>query len=151
MTIQDIMMSNLTQMTISMMRARQRQASSIEDTAKRDAAWKWAIRGEYRTRLNKTQALARSVPLIRDEGVNWDTKSFLLGVHNGVVDLSTGHFRKATAADRVTMRARVAYDFRATCPLWLQTLQGILPRESRSPEARGSTLVSSVTPSTMNV
>ena len=54
-----------------------------------------------------------------------DQAPFLLGAQNGLVDLATSQFRKATADDRVTMRVRTAYDSAATCPLWLQTLSGI--------------------------
>jgi putative DNA primase/helicase len=114
----------LTQMTIEMMRVRQRQSLILDDAAKKRAI-KWTIDGEARRRLTNTLALARSVPPIADIGENWDQDPFLLGVQNGVVDLRDGAFRKALPADRVTMRVRVAYDVTATCPLWLKTLSGI--------------------------
>ena len=115
----------LTQMAIGIARERQRQANTIENADKKKAAWTWAFKGEGRGRINNTLALARSVPPIADPGEHWDEDPFLLGVQNGVVDLSTGTFRKAVAADRVTMRVRVAHDPAATCPLWLETLAGI--------------------------
>lgn len=115
----------LTQMTVKMMRFRQRQSLAIEDEEKRKAANRWTIAGESRKRLANTIAIARSVPPINDDGKNWDQNPFLLGVQNGVVDLETGQWRKAMAADRVTMRVRVAYDEAATCPLWESTLASI--------------------------
>jgi putative DNA primase/helicase len=115
----------LTQMAIDMARERQRQANAIESLDKRKAAWAWAIKGEGRGRINNTLALARSVPPIADPGEHWDEDPFLLGAQNGVIDLRTGTWRKATPADRVTMRVRVAYDPAATCPLWLKTLSDI--------------------------
>jgi putative DNA primase/helicase len=114
----------LTQLTVEMMRVRQRQSLALEGD-KKAVAMKWALSGEARKRLSNTLALARSVPPIADPGEHWDEHPFLLGTQNGVVDLQTGTFRRATPADRVTMRVRVAYDPSATCPLWLQTLAGI--------------------------
>jgi len=115
----------LTQMAIGMARERQHQANAIESADKKKAAWTWGFKGEGRARITNTLALARSVPPIADPGEDWDTHPFLIGVQNGVVDLETGTFRKATAADRVTMRVRVAYDPAARCPLWLRTLSEI--------------------------
>ena len=108
-----------------MMRTRQRQALTIEDSANRKAAQRWTMGGEFRKRLTNTTALARAVPPVADIGDNWDQEPFLLGVQNGVVDLLTGQWRKASAADRVTMRVRVTYDPTATCPLWLSFLGSI--------------------------
>jgi putative DNA primase/helicase len=115
----------LTQMAVEMMRERQHQSLTLEDVAKKKKAIAWTLAGEARKRLTNTLALARSVPPIADVGDTWDQDPNLLGVQNGVVHLQTGQFRKATAADRVTMRVRVAYDATATCPLWEKTLAGI--------------------------
>jgi P4 family phage/plasmid primase-like protien len=114
----------LTQMTVEMMRTRQYQSLKLKDDEKKKAI-AWTIRGESRFRLKNALDLARSVPPIADSGEHWDEDPFLLGVQNGVIDLRTGHWRKATAADRVTMRVQVAYDPNATCPLWLNTLAEI--------------------------
>lgn len=115
----------LTQLAIETSRARQQQANLIEDVDKKKAAWKWAVKGEGRGHINNVLALARSVPPIADIGDNWDLEPFLLGAQNGVVDLRTGQWRKAEAADRVTMRVRTSYDSTATCGLWRQFLADI--------------------------
>lgn len=115
----------LTQMTVEMMRARQRQVLALKDLDQKKKASKWAMDGELRRRLTNTLALARSVPPIADPGDDWDKHPFLLGVQNGVIDLQTGQFRKARPEDRVTMRVRVAYNPAATCPLWIETLANI--------------------------
>ena len=116
----------LTQMTVEMMRERQRQSLTLTDNDQKKKAIKWTCYdGESRRRLTNALALARSVPPIADTGEHWDEDPFLLGVQNGVVDLRDGTFRKATPADRVTMRVRVVYDPAATCPLWLDALAGI--------------------------
>jgi putative DNA primase/helicase len=114
----------LTQMAVEMMRSRQRQALTLEGERKKRAI-AWTIAGESRKRIANALALARSVPPIADPGEHWDEEPFLLGVQNGVIDLPTGHFRKAVPADRVTMRVRVSHDPAATCPLWLKTLGDI--------------------------
>jgi putative DNA primase/helicase len=52
----------------------------------------------------------------------------LLGVINGVVDLSTGKLREARRQDLITKQANVIFDAAAICPLWekflLETTQG---------------------------
>ena len=112
----------LNQMTVELMRVRQRESLALKGDIKKKALTH-AIAGESVKRIRNTLTLARSVPPIADTGDNWDQNPFLLGTQNGVVDLQTGQFRKATATDRVTMRVRVAYDANATCPLWLATLR----------------------------
>jgi P4 family phage/plasmid primase-like protien len=130
----------LTQLCAEMMRTRQREALTITNTVKKTAAIKWAIRGESKARLTNALALARSVPPIADEGDHWDEDPFLLGVQNGVIDLRTGRWRKATPADRVTMRVRTSYDPSATCPKWMKTLDDIFaPQDLFTADASAAT------------
>lgn len=112
----------LTQMVKDSMRARQKAALAIENLGDRKAATQWALGGESRKRITNTLALVRSERPVADDGLNWDQEPFLLGCRNGVIDLRTGTFRRALAAERVTMRVRVTFDPNATCPLWERTL-----------------------------
>lgn len=115
----------LTQMSVRMMRARQKTALAFENPAEKKRHSMWAIKGEDSRRLRNTLTLARSVPPIADVGDNWDQDAYLLGVQNGVLDLRTGQFRKARPADRITLRVRVPFDADARCPLWRSTLASI--------------------------
>jgi putative DNA primase/helicase len=63
-------------------------------------------------------ALAQNILPISDAGDAWDLDPWLLGVPNGVVDLKTGTLRAGRPEDRITMRARVAFDPDALCPLY---------------------------------
>lgn len=92
-----------------------------------DKARAWAHAGHSRKRITNTYALARSIePIsVAASDTSWDSQPFLLGVPNGVVDLRDGSIRRALPDEKITMRARVAYDPAATCPLWERTLQDI--------------------------
>lgn len=56
----------------------------------------------------------------------FDSKPYLLGVQNGVIDLKTRTFRPHDASDYLTKRANVIYDASATCPLFEQFIAEIL-------------------------
>jgi P4 family phage/plasmid primase-like protien len=55
-----------------------------------------------------------------------DADNFLLGVHNGVLDLRAGTLRDEQREDWITRSARVTYDPSATAPTWLAFLDGIM-------------------------
>jgi len=86
---------------------------------------RWAINGEARKRRGNLLALAQSELPIADKGDGWDVDPWLLGVLNGVVDLRTGELRDGRAEDRITMRAGVAFDLDARCPIWDATVEQI--------------------------
>ena len=118
---------NLRNYMVTAMRARQAAANELEDRADRKEAWTWAIRGESTARLNNLTREARSRPGIANdcEVEPWDAISHLLGVHGGVIDLRTGEFRKAAHSERITMRAKAAYEPDARSELWEKTLLAI--------------------------
>ncbi len=62
-----------------------------------------------------------------------DCDPWALNVENGTIDLRTGELREHRQADLITKLAPVEYDPQATCPLWLQTLEDVLP----DPKVRG--------------
>jgi putative DNA primase/helicase len=70
-------------------------------------------------------ALAQSVVPLADAGDSWDLGPWLLGVPNGVVDLTTGVRRDGRPEDRITMATRVPFDGGAACPLWEKTVAEI--------------------------
>jgi putative DNA primase/helicase len=116
-------------------RHRQTVALDIEDNNERLNAVKWTMAGESRSRMNNVLSLAQALPPIADDGAHWDERPYLLGVMNGVVDLTNGTVRRALPEERVSQQARVIYDPAAECPLWLATLAGVFrsddPAESQ--------------------
>lgn len=66
--------------------------------------------------------LAASDPDVMVPVGSLDSRSHLLGVRNGVVDLSTGVFRQGRQDDYITMRCGCDYIPNATSPLFDQTL-----------------------------
>jgi len=112
---------------VDAMRARQRDANTINDLERRKQAWKWAVDGESTTRLNNLIREARTQPSIRNDSLRdpWDSHGRLLGVPGGVVDLRTGEMRKARPEERITMRAGADYDPTARSPLWENALREI--------------------------
>jgi putative DNA primase/helicase len=107
---------------VNVMRDRQRYALTLTDKTERNAALRWATAGEATKRINNALREARAIPPIADDGSTWDTRPFLLGTLNGVVDLETGVVRMGRPDESVTMRAHAVYDASARCPLWERTL-----------------------------
>jgi putative DNA primase/helicase len=62
--------------------------------------------------------LAKSEPGIPVGPQQLDSHPWLLNVHNGTLDLRTGHLRPHAREDLLTKLAPVAYDPVAPCPLW---------------------------------
>jgi len=107
-------------------RARHLAALNITDNQElREAEAKWALQSEAAHRLASTIKLARSEHPLAETGGNWDLDSMLLGVANGVVNLSTGKLRDGMPEDRITMHSRIAVDPKADCPRWIRFLEEI--------------------------
>jgi putative DNA primase/helicase len=103
-------------------RFRLRQASDVEDKVKRREAVKFAFSCESKSKINAMLELAKSEEGIADDGMDWDTNSWLLGCKNGVIDLRKGELVVGNPADRVTMNTYIEYDPHATCPRFMQFL-----------------------------
>ena len=107
------------------MRLRQRDSLAIKDEEKRKKHFGWTLNGESRKRIENMLALARALKPIADARQDWDPDPWLLGVHNGVLDLRTGKLRDGRPEDRITMSVRATYDPAATCPRWCRTVRRI--------------------------
>lgn len=66
---------------------------------------------------------AELLPELQINSLVFDTNPNLLAVQNGVIDLSTGLFRQATATDYLRRQANVAFDIQAKCPEWLNYMK----------------------------
>ena len=99
-------------------RERYQRAASIDDLKERESEARWAISSESKLRLDAMLNLARAERPIADAGEGWDTGPMLLGVGNGVVDLTTGALRPGRQNDQITMHAGVPFYPDAGCPRW---------------------------------
>ncbi len=102
-------------------RARYVAASAAEDREQR----KWAFGSESRSRIDNVLYLARAVPPIDDREGTWDRDRMLLGVRNGVVDLTTGELRPGLPDDRITLCACAPFDPDAPALRWEQFVSEI--------------------------
>ncbi len=112
-------------LALEAVRGRQVAALKETDTAKRERRLKWTVGGEQVKRRRALLDWASSLRPITDDGANWDTDPWLLGVENGVVDLRTGTLRAGRPEDRITLRVRAPFVASATCPLWDVTIHEI--------------------------
>lgn len=101
-------------------RRRLHDAARLDDSEARARVAKWALSSESRGRLEALIVLARTKQPIADAGDRWDTQSMLLGVPNGVIDLTTGQLRAGQRDDRITMCAGAPFISDSTCPRWEQ-------------------------------
>lgn len=111
-------------------RARQAAALRISETEKRKRHLDWAIKGESAGRRRRLLELARLEEPLADVGDKWDSERLLLGVPNGVVDLSTGELRAGRPEDRITMQTAAPFDPEARSELLERVLCHALPDES---------------------
>jgi putative DNA primase/helicase len=99
-------------------RGRLAEATRIVRDEERRAETKWALQSESRRGLDAMTALAQSAPGLAVTGDDWDRNPMLLGVSNGVVDLSTGDLRPGSSEDYITKVAPVGFNATARCPRW---------------------------------
>lgn len=124
--------ANLRNKVRETVRSMYRAAADPETVDDRTALAEWAITSESRPRIEAAASLARDEHEFRVTVAELDPDPMLLGAGNGVVDLRTGERRNPDPVDLITAQANTDYDPAARCPLWLATLQRILP----DPEVR---------------
>ena len=108
-------------------RYRYELASDLEDLGEREKEARWAIQSESHPRISAMLKLAQSEPLIAvPKGTMWNSDPMLLGVKNGVVDLSSGRLRPGRHSDLISKHIPINYHPKARCPRWLIFLSEIL-------------------------
>ncbi len=105
------------------------EAFKIDDDAKRKEALAWATKSEGRKLIENMVFLAQSEPDIPVSLDSWDKDAWLLNVQNGTVDLKTGRLKPHDKADLITRFAPVKFDDKASCPLWIKTLERIFEKQ----------------------
>jgi putative DNA primase/helicase len=99
-------------------RSRLKNSANIGEDERRKKEVEWALASESRSRLEAMAFLARSVKPLADDGSDWDTDRWLLGVANGVVDLRTATLRDGRPDERITLHTNIAFDTQSKCPRW---------------------------------
>ncbi|WP_229665281.1 phage/plasmid primase, P4 family [Croceicoccus mobilis] len=77
------------------------------------------------TRLKAALELAQSEPGMSTSSDELDANPMLLGVGNGVVDLTTGALVPNRSDMLITRHCEADYDMAATCPRWVQFLDEV--------------------------
>ena len=90
----------------------------VADGDARDALRKHAFRSQSRAQMENMVAVARYDAAVSLSPEKLDADPMLLGVLNGVIELSTGEFRDGRREDYITKRCNVAFDPSAKCPNW---------------------------------
>ncbi|MFC1746841.1 phage/plasmid primase, P4 family [Candidatus Neomarinimicrobiota bacterium] len=107
-------------------RKRYKEAVSIENLEERGKESKFTIGAENRAKIEAVLALAKAEKPIADAGESWDADPFLLGVQNGVVDLSTGELKEGRAEDRISRHVPINFISGAPCDRWRKFLTEIM-------------------------
>lgn len=92
-----------------------KEASQVDPEIAKKVA-QWANSSSQKNHLDAMVELAKS---FLSKSVHLlDSNPMVLGVRNGVVDLTTGSFRKAHPADLITQQCDVVFDPNAAAPTW---------------------------------
>lgn len=83
----------------------------------------WAIKAQTNAKFNSITNLIKSELPISISGDEFDRDPMLLGVKNGIIDLSTGLLRPGRREDYISMFSPVEYDPEATCGIWEEYME----------------------------
>lgn len=101
------------------------EAKSIESDAERAEFFKFCAVSQRAVMVRNMVSLAQSDPRVVVGMADLDKLTHLLGVGNGVVDLTTGKLMPPDQAYRVTTITAVEFDPAAACPLFEQTVADV--------------------------
>ena len=88
-----------------------------------NSAKNFAVKSMNRQNMNNLLEVSKPMLTIRSRLLN--ANPMLLGVDNGVIDLTTGTLMAPRRAHYITRTSSVVFDASATCPRWLQFIQEI--------------------------
>lgn len=101
------------------------EAKTIESDAERAEFFKFCAVSQRAVMVRNMVSLAQSDPRIVVGVADLDRDPALLGVGNGVVDLTTGELRPPDPSLRVTTVTAVEFDAAARCPLFERTVADV--------------------------
>lgn len=100
-------------------------ALNTDDPKVAAAYYSRAKRDESAGGIRDILQLARALPEINGDGIEWDADPSLLNCDNGTIDIRTGELREHRREDYITKLSPVKFDPHATCPRWLQFLDEV--------------------------
>ena len=101
------------------------EGTNLDDDEARIAVAKHAKASQQVQRLKAVLDLARSCPELVVPNNQLDAHDLLLGVANGVVDLTTGKLQPTKQEDRITRHSPVTFDPKAECTHFLAFLNQV--------------------------
>jgi P4 family phage/plasmid primase-like protien len=101
-------------------------AKQCSDEAYRAALQKHSVICQSKARIDAMAGLAKKHPRLGISQVKLDADPMLLGVQNGVIDLTTGELKLAVPEDLITQFASVSYDLAAECQLFKKFVHDIM-------------------------
>ena len=99
------------------------------DSETQKTLFKWARASQSAQRVQAMLLLAQTEPGIPMRWTEFDADAWLLSCANGTLDLRTGALRAHNRKDYLSRGIEVAFDPKATCPLWMEFLSRVLPDE----------------------
>lgn len=101
------------------------EVKAIESDTERTEFFKFCVVSQRALMVRNMVRLAQSAPRVVVGMADLDKLTHLLGVGNGVVDLTTGKLLPPDPAYRVTTITATEYDPAAACPLFEQTVADV--------------------------
>jgi putative DNA primase/helicase len=93
-------------------------ALKLGDDPRRTELLKHAIKSQAEPRIFAIERMARSDAAVALSVRRLDANPWLIGVQNGVVDLTTGHFRPGQREDYIAKSVGAIFDPNAQCVAW---------------------------------
>jgi putative DNA primase/helicase len=116
----------VTRLIVAIVRDAYSELGGMEDDAAK-RRFKFLRKLENAAEMAAVARLLQTVKPVADAGEAWDSKPNLLGVENGVVDLSTGRLRDGHPDDRITLSLDVEYAADAAAPRWERFISEVFP------------------------
>ncbi len=101
------------------------EATNENDEARRRALLQHALKSENKQQLDSMIQVAKTEEGITISQSQLDQNKYLLGVANGVVNLSTGGLIDSSKESLITKRAGTQFDPNAKCPQWIEFVDEI--------------------------
>jgi putative DNA primase/helicase len=115
----------ITQKAIEAARLLRESARTLEDDDDQIEVRKYALKIQNKSKIDSAIAICKTLPHVSTKEEEWDTKPFLVGVHNGVVDLTTGEILNGDPSDKISLHLHVDYVPDAKAPRWSRFLDEI--------------------------
>jgi putative DNA primase/helicase len=105
----------------------ERRQSLTTDLKAAKALYRWSVTSEASKHINGTIQMAISEPGVTIHDYETDRDPYLFNCESGTIDLRTCALRAHRREDYITKIAPVKMDAAATCPLFINFMNGIFP------------------------